>query len=98
MQALAVATIESLNDGSDGGGIAPLLLLDGHVCALASGTKAVNNKTGELVLETPYKWGSDRGASAYLLPPWMWRAVAGDAVSSAYGVRQGLIIGLHLEQ
>lgn len=74
----AETAVEPLSAGSDGDVIAPLLLLDGHVCPLSLGNAG---QVQGLSLRNPYHWESHTGASAYILPKWMWRVVGGDAVS-----------------
>lgn len=63
---------------------APLILLNGHVCALAPETLSKelhgNEQTG-FELREPYEWESDGEATGFLLPRWMWGVVGGEAVS-----------------
>lgn len=63
---------------------APLILINGHVCALSPETprkKHHGNERGGFQLLEPYDWESAEEATGFLLPRWMWRVVGGDTVS-----------------
>lgn len=84
-------TSETNEDGDEAATAAsPLLLLNGHVCALSlvpqqeikarAGQKSNENGGSGYVLREPYGWKSDEDATGFLLPRWMWRAVDGETV------------------
>lgn len=63
---------------------APLILLNGHVCALSSETPITEHRGKErhgFQLREPYQWESDEEAAGFLLPQWMWSVVGGETVS-----------------
>lgn len=73
---------------------APLLLLNGHVCALSPEPprkERRGNEQGGFQLREPYEWESDEEAAGLLLPRWMWSVVGGETVSKIRGgnVREG---------
>lgn len=91
LQQLVARAMEEQNNASGGPGgpaaasEAPLVLLNGHVCALSSETL---QKTGNgFHLREPYQWESDGEAAGFLLPRWMWSVVGGETVSIASGQR-----------
>lgn len=63
----------------------PLLLLNGHVCALSTETPKTapngNQLRSVFQLREPYQWESDEEAVGFLLPRWMWGVVGGEMVS-----------------
>ncbi|CAM9841895.1 unnamed protein product, partial [Pylaiella littoralis] len=66
----------------------PLLLLNGHVCALSpppqqetkdrADQKSKANGGDGYMLREPYAWESDEEATGFLLPRWMWEVVDGE--------------------
>ena len=65
---------------------APLILLNGHVCALVPETLDKGHggnepKINGFQLREPYEWESDDEATGLLLPRWMWGVVGGEEVS-----------------
>lgn len=89
LQQLVAGAVQEDNVASDlrGGASAvseaPLMLLNGHVCALLPKTlegEHNGNDRGAFQLREPYQWESDDEATGFLLPRWMWSAVGGEAV------------------
>ncbi len=74
---------EEIDNGSTLAGAAvPLILLNGHVCAL-SPEKPRNERNGVgtgFQLRKPYAWESDENATGFLMPRWMWSVVDGEVV------------------
>lgn len=86
-------TGEKNNTGNEAEAVvaSPLLLLNGHVCALSplpqqetkdrADQKSKANGGSGYVLREPYAWESDEDATGFLLPRWMWEVVDGETVS-----------------
>lgn len=92
----AVEKLETNEESENGNEAAtatasPLLLLNGHVCALSPlprqetkdriGQRSLGNGGSGYVLREPYVWESDEEATGFLLPRWIWDAVDGETVS-----------------
>jgi len=81
-QMLAGDVEEGDNDNRLVGAAAPLVLLNGHVCALSPETPR-NGRQGVasgFKLRDPYVWESDEQATGFLMPRWMWSVVGGEVV------------------
>lgn len=81
---LAGVVEERHNTNGAAGAAVPLLVLNGHVCALSpeAANEEKNGRGRESVfkLRDPYAWESDGEATGLLMPRWMWSVVDGEMV------------------